>query len=69
MCHNVNFRGPGSGDRLSGSQSPDPLPLRMITMITMIPATQLDQLPIRVGLGQFQTPNDSLLAYIKQEYK
>ena len=32
----------------------------------MIPATQLDQLPIRVGLGQFQTPTDSLLAYIKQ---
>ena len=32
----------------------------------MIPATQLEDLPIRVGLGQFQVPTDSLLAYIKQ---
>ncbi|GIT29577.1 MAG: hypothetical protein Ct9H300mP1_16230 [Planctomycetaceae bacterium] len=32
----------------------------------MIPATQLDELPIRVGLGQFQLTSDSLLAYIKQ---
>ena len=32
----------------------------------MIPATQFDELPLRVGLGQFQTPTPSLLAYIKQ---
>ena len=32
----------------------------------MIPATQFEDLPIRVGLGQFQVPTDSLLAYIKQ---
>ena len=32
----------------------------------MIPATQLDELPIRVGLGQFQLTSDSLLSYIKQ---
>ena len=32
----------------------------------MIPATQLDQLPLRVGLGQFNELSDERLAYIKQ---
>ncbi|MDP7275610.1 MAG: mannonate dehydratase [Planctomycetaceae bacterium] len=32
----------------------------------MIPATHVDELPIRVGLGQFHTLSDSLLTYIKQ---
>ena len=32
----------------------------------MIPAMQLDQLPIRVGLGQFNELSDERLAYIKQ---
>ena len=50
MCHND-----------SSQDCPcDPEPL------ALIPATQLEDLPIRVGLGQFQVPTDSLLAYIKQ---
>ena len=32
----------------------------------MIPATQLDELPIRVGLGQFRLTSDSQLGYSKQ---
>jgi len=32
----------------------------------MIPATEIDQLPMRVGLGQFNELTDERLAYIKQ---